>query len=95
MPDKHCVVQTIQEMDALVLLSMSVLSSCQNEWGLRVCVMQTHSLTTLLLDCQLRTLHLTRFQTGDLYEEKASVANVEPMFQTFVKLTNGFIVSWF
>lgn len=35
MPDKHCVVQTIQEMDALVLLSMSVLSSWQNEWGLR------------------------------------------------------------
>lgn len=57
--------------------------------------MQTHSLITLLLDCQLRTLHLTLFQTGDLYEEKASVANVEPMLQTFVKPTNGFIVSWF
>lgn len=78
----RCVVQTIQEM------GMSVLLSCYSEQMGSVGLCDaTYSLIIVLSDCQRRTLHL---KPGDLwYEEKASRANVEPMFQTCVKWSSG------
>lgn len=90
----RCVVQTIQEMDARVSLSMSVLLSCYSERmgsaGLRDANTQFSNGAV-----RLSAENFEPHSVSNWYEEKASVANVEPVFQTFVKLTSGFIVSWF